>query len=611
VSRQLLFVAVMIVSAVSSSMVDAEGIPAVSEIEAVTVYRGQALVTRKVTVPTETGELEIIVGDLPAQIIGPSLYVSAADGVTIRSVRYRTRAVAAAPKKEVAELDAKIKDLNRQIYANTQRLTALEAKGVYLDKLADFTASTAHLEMAGGVLNTQTLGELTEQMFERRTELTDERIELSQLHQELNEDLALLKRKRGELTRGAGKAVREAVIFLGKTADGPGQVRLSYLVGSANWSPAYNVRLGADGKAVNVEYLAQIYQMSGEAWPGVKLILSTATPQMNAESPLLAPLWVGLAKLPEGGGGGGPLFAGKMSPKQYAAGQASLRNQQRAENLRGTQSGQAASQLGWALNRLAAEAQNLELNVDKKAIRAGRMALRAMAEGLAVSYELPGRMSLASRSDRQLVQIAALKLFGEVHYRAIPLLSSYVYRQAEIVNTSALPLLAGPYSAYIGGEFVGKGRLPLVARGQEVTVGFGVDTQLRCRRELIDKSDKIVWGSRVQTFRYRLRLENYKDTPVALRLIDRVPATKTEDLTIELGRMTDPLSEEPLYVRDLRGRGILRWDILLAANAAASKARDVEYGFEMKFAKDKHIDRYTAGLLKEMEKDYNLMLQAK
>ena len=61
-------------------------------------------------------------------------------------------------------------------------------------------------------------------------------------------------------------------------------------------------------------------------------------------------------------------------------------------------------------------------------------------------------------------------------------------------------------------------------------------------------------------------------------------------------------------MRDLRPRGILRWDIELPAGASGTKARDVKYDFEMKFAKDKHIGRRAASLMKEMRIDYDDMM---
>ncbi len=604
-SKRWMCVIVVLAAVLGSSAASGEGVAVTSKVEQVTLYRGQALVTRKVALPAGQGELEIIVGELPARIVGTSLSASAggADGVTIRSVRYRTRAVAAAPKAEVAALDKQIKQIGRKIYSNKQMVALLGAKGKYLDNLQGFTAPTAKVEMSKGVLNPKTLVEVSNYILQQRTGLTAEGIRLEEARQDLNEELSLLQRKRRELTRGASKTVREAVVFLSKKQRGAGSIRLSYLTGSANWSPAYNVRTTADGKKVKIEYLAQVNQMSGEDWAGVKLTLSTATPAMNAQSPILVPMWVALTGVPKGKAGAFKSVSG------YSQRQSSLGFQQHANIAVWNARPGDAVRANWALNRLAAQAQGLELNVDERVIRAGRQMLQAAAEGLAVSYPLDGSMSLPSRSDRQLVQIAAIELSGKMYYEAIPILSSYVYRAAEVTNTGALPLLSGPYSAYIGGEFVGRGSMPLTARGQTVILGLGVDAQLRCRRELVDKSDKIVWGSRVQDFRYQLRLENYKDRAVTVRLLDRIPASKSENVKITLGQLGEKLSKDPEYVRDQKDKGLLRWDIRLAGGAAKAKAHLVKYSFEMKFAKDAHVGREAAGLLKQMELDNIKMMR--
>ena len=609
-NRIVLCIVSLLAVAGASSPATAKPPPAASRIETVTVYRGQALVTRTVDLPDKTGELELVIGDLPAKVVSASLHAGASGGVTVRSVQYRSRAVAAEPKPEVARLDAQIKLVNRDIFANKQMLAVAAAKGSYVGKLESFVAPTSKVEMSKGVLNPEALGQVSQQIFAMRMEIARETIELTREAEDLAETLALLQRKRSELTRGSGRTIREAVLFLTRTGKGAGGVRLSYLVESASWSPAYNVRLVEGGSGAEVEYLAQVHQMSGEDWTGVKLSLSTATPGMNARSPLLVPLWIdltGLSTDKKGVSMGAYKYVSEYAQEQQKMSQGQYGNIQRAWVLVHEAGG--AAQAGWDLNRNAAEIQGLELNVSGDVVRAyNKLRLGAEEEVLAVSYRLPGTMSLASRSDKQLVQIAALKLPGETYYQAIPLLSTYVYRAAEVVNDSKVPLLAGPYSAYIGGEFVGRGNLHLVARGQKATIGFGVDTQLRCRRELVDKSDEISWGSRIQKFHYRLRLHNFKDAPVTVRMVDRIPATKSEDIRITLGKLSAPLSTDPLYVRDRKDRGVLRWDINLPARAAGAKAADVLYEFEMRFAKDKHIGRQAAAAAKEMRKTYEDMM---
>ena len=66
-------------------------------------------------------------------------------------------------------------------------------------------------------------------------------------------------------------------------------------------------------------------------------------------------------------------------------------------------------------------------------------------------------------------------------------MDSYVYREAELANSSDKDLLAGPITVYLDGRFVGRGEIPTVARGQSFVVGFGADPQLRARRALCSR----------------------------------------------------------------------------------------------------------------------------
>jgi N-terminal domain of unknown function (DUF4140) len=75
--------------------------PAVSRIVAVTVYQGQELVTREVSVPEGEGNVELNVTPLPPQTVDNSLYSEGADGLHVLSTRFRTRAVKDDTRQEV------------------------------------------------------------------------------------------------------------------------------------------------------------------------------------------------------------------------------------------------------------------------------------------------------------------------------------------------------------------------------------------------------------------------------------------------------------------------------------------------------------------------------
>ena len=62
-------------------------------ISKVTVYRGQALVTRTIDADLPAGTSELIITDLPEKIVPESLYAQTSGDVKVLSVRFRERAV--------------------------------------------------------------------------------------------------------------------------------------------------------------------------------------------------------------------------------------------------------------------------------------------------------------------------------------------------------------------------------------------------------------------------------------------------------------------------------------------------------------------------------------
>lgn len=579
-------------------------------VTAVTLYRDQALVTRSIPVPAGKGEVELVVPDLPAQVVPQSLFAEGGK-LAVRSVRFRQRAVHREPDKVIAELDEQMKQLSYDIQLVQHMQQALQQRSNYLNKLENFTAPTAQVEMSKGVLDPKAIAETSMFLFEQRDLIVKQTSELKQKLDLLQEKLNVLQRKRAALGAGGAKTVREAVVFIERR--GGKTLKLSYLVNAAGWSPAYNLRLPSGGKAVAAEYLAHVRQTSGEDWSGVKLTLSTASPRMNAQVPVLVPMWVGLA----------PQDQARREGRDGLNLPQSEQNSSRARTLPAEaaqptpQARQQVLQQTWAkskgdqfragldMNRAAAEMQNVELLVSQSEVRRYRKAMRQAVEGVAVSYELDSPISLESRSDRQIVRILSADLPAESYFQATPLLASYVFRAVEMTNDTGQPLLDGPYSAYVDGEFVGQGSLAMIAPGQGVTVGFGIDPQLRVRRELLDKDDKTFLGSRIQTFEYRLTLASYKAKPVAVRVVDRIPTTIGKDMEITL-KETDPaLSKDQAYLQDDRPKGLLRWDVQVPAGASDEKSVRIDYTYEMKFASDSQTAPTPVNRWDLMSEEYN------
>src|SRR4051794_8085136 len=61
---------------------------AVSKIARVTVYPGNALVTREVDVPAGAGLAELVVSPMPEQVVASTMYSEGADGIRVLTTRF-------------------------------------------------------------------------------------------------------------------------------------------------------------------------------------------------------------------------------------------------------------------------------------------------------------------------------------------------------------------------------------------------------------------------------------------------------------------------------------------------------------------------------------------
>jgi hypothetical protein len=563
----------------------------------VTLYRGQALVTRNIPIDGDAGSREIVVGNLPEQIVANSLFAEGGDAVEIRAVRFRTRAVGEEPREEVRKLDAEIREVQQQLELTAKRQALLGKRSEYLGKLEGFVAPTAHGDLAKGVLDAEALERVTTFAFAQHEKIAEEEVTLAREVRDLQEQLDLLQRKRGEITAGASRTEREAVLFVERAAPGPVEVRLNYLVNNCGWSPAYTLRSGGDRKQVRIEYSALVQQLTGEDWTDVNLTLSTASPALSASGPGLAPFHVTLGSestvnLPNA-------QADANAPPQaanlYGRGLSKVQviDQLQGLNTRRSEFGKAVAnavvfdehnRLNWDLNDVAYGLQQLEINGDATTLSVLRSDTSHDANGPSLSYTLQGAVNLASRSDQQMVRIMQAEMDSRFYHVAVPVLTPYVFREAELMNSSDEDLLSGPITVYLDGRFVGRGEIPTVARGETFVVGFGTDPQLRVQRDLVDKKDGVQGGNRETRFNYRIAIENFGNDATPVRVIDRIPhAEHGEDIRVTLGKMNDPVSDDKLYQRDERPKGLLRWDVEVPANASGESARLVEYEYTIEY----------------------------
>ena len=575
-AKKILLLSVIIALTVplcAASALETEG-----KISKVTVYRGQALVIRNIEIDLLKGNSEIIVTNLPASILPDSIYAQTSADLKILSVRYREQAVSEDTREEVKKLDIEIENLQREIHHTEIRKAHLDNQWDMFVKLRNFTAEAKQIDTDRGLLQYEPVQNLAEYILKKADEYIEKTLAFEDQITDLKKEFELLERKRSELTAGSSKTERQALVYVSASADAKATIELNYLVNNANWEQLYNLRANPENSTVTIEYNAVINQVSGENWDNVILSLSTAQPAMIAEPPVLNPMLVSLsspemqqAQQPESG----TMIYDRMLTQQ----------QLRKSNIK---MGRLANE---ELNTFAIENQILFFNAEQKDIQQFRQQMEQISrvEGVSVTYDLPGSLTLPSRSDRQLVGIASVSAQADFTLLASPLLTDYVYLQADLVNKSDIIFLPGPSSMFRDGRFVGKGQMPLVTIGEKFTAGFGIDSQIQVAHELEDKQSRIQGGNRIDTYNYRIALSNYKNTPAKLRLLDRLPYVKDSSIKIDLTKTSIPLSEDAEYLRSEKKKGLLRWDLELEPNTIGEDATIVTYSFTTEFDRNMRL----------------------
>jgi hypothetical protein len=609
---------------------DAEAPPkaAASKIVNVTVYPDSALVTREVEVPAGAGTVELVVTPLPERTVDSSLYSEGGDGIRVLTTRFRTRPIKENTREEVRKLEDKARTLKQNAEKIQADLDACKQNMALLGKLENFTAASTQHATEKGKMDSEATIALAKYLMEGRGEKTKEMITLQQQLQTNQEEMEFVARKMREMSVGTSRTERDAVIVVDKAKGDAGKVRLNYLVDAAAWRPQYKLRTGKEPKDnVSLEYLAAIKQQTGEDWQNVNLVLSTAQPMLNASPPELTMLAVAVVprnhnvnpgNFPQilaqgqgapnagpgkpgaqfgfqgGFGGGQSGNLGAIPNPEGLANAADLDNtsqllRQQAQQVLNRKNEEQSNEFFNYAGALD-QAKDLVLNPE------GRVAKHALArsrnEGPSVTYHLNARLSVPSRDDEQVLEVTRIDMAPEYFYKAVPVLTSHVYRQANLTNKSKYVLLPGEATMYNGTDFVGRMNLPLVAIGETFTAGFGTEPQLQVHRQMMDKSRTMQGGNQVLKYEYRILVSSYKPERVQLQVWDRLPQAENETMGVSLVKAAPEVSKDPLYLREERPHNLLRWDLEVDPVMNGEKALAVQYEFKLELDKQMTIGSF-------------------
>ncbi len=510
--------------------------PLDSKIAEVVVFPDRARVTRRGTIALETGLHQIEFVDLPRTVDTNSLRAagqgSAAAvllGVEARRVFYSDT-----PAVDVRELEQRLEELQLQDRTLADQQAAAEVRLNFAKGLAEKATEQLARGLAFGradIAQSGTLIDFVQQQIDQAQavlrEVQQKRRDLARQIEKVNNDL---NQRRTAQPRERLTAVVEVEI---KRA-GELTLELTYLVSGAGWTALYDLRLTETTEPkLQLMYLGQVTQRSGEDWIDVALTLSTARPALTTLQPDLKPWYLNVYMPPPAMPAPQPRAAGAVLSKMQTA---------------ATPPEFEAQGFGVAPAPVAMEALSAQVS----------------AEGASVTFQLAQKVSVPSDGSPHKVTVTTFDLSPKIDYLSVPKLAEAVYRRAKIVNRSDFLLLDGPAGLFIEGGFVGTLPLKRTAPNEEFELTLGVDDRVTVKRELKarDVDKKLIGDRRRLRVAYEIEIKNLRAQKIDLEVRDQFPVSRHEQVKVKL-EACDP---KPIEQTDLNE---LKWRLALDPNAKA------------------------------------------
>ena len=539
----------------------AADLKAPSHVDAVTVYPSGAEVTRVTEAHLLAGETTLILEDLPGELDAQSIRVEGAGGAGLEIGSVDSKLVylsTAAQDAERKNLEKEIETLGDERQALDQTLSDADYQKRLLLSLADKQLVPSSDEKSKAVDAVQ-LGSLLD-LVSAKLSVISKTIHEAQIRQrDIDKQVNELNNKLAGIAP-AQVARMQVAVHLTAPAETNGTFKVKYRVGNAGWAPFYDARLTTPEKnqksRIELVRRAEVMQSTGESWENVALTLSTARPLGATSAP---DLWEEEIQVYE------PL-ADKMKKERRTFGGI----------ISGNELDLAMPEAAPTVAQDAASPDEFKSVVQKQAV--------IELAGFQALYGIQGRVSVDNSGTSKKVRIATDGYDATLNALVVPKLDASAYLTATFTIKGEAPMLPGTVNLYRDGVFMGQGALPLLSPDEQAKLGFGADDLMKVKRSEVKRKkgeEGIISTSNVEERAWDIVVKNLHDVTIPVTVIDQMPFSANENVSIEpMAQMTPP-TEKDLDKR----RGVMAWRFDLESKAENT----VKFGYKVTWPQNMQV----------------------
>ena len=512
-----------------------------SEISEVTLFTNQAQVKRTAQTSVESGlnkiQLDVDAYNVDSDSVSAKVY---GDG-EIYSVQLRQVPLKEAPQENIKKLEDKLESLKDRKKSLGLEMNILKKKEKFINSLLDFAKVEIPKELKTSFPRPDDLEKTLAFLDTSLSQINKSDEELAIKIREVDKDIKVTEKELAALRRPRQKYKNAIEILFNSKRDQKVKIEASYLVYSAYWQPFYKVDVPLDLKDVDLTMFSKISQTTGEDWKKITLSISNVVPLRG----------VGLPQLD----------SWDLEPPHF----------------------KQESRLRMMDYEVAMKSAAMEEVDDAYSVGYGAPApepaefAQAAKQQLPLSFEyrLPQALDIQSQDKETILPLFSKTLKGDFFHYAVPKMNALTFLVCEAAADKEL--LAGYLNVYFGGRFIGKTYLPEKKAGEEFNINLGADREVKVKREKIkDKIRETFFGkierqTIIRDMEYKISIENLKDKPMMIKILDNIPVSKTDKIVVKDVKLT-PEPKEKDY-QDREGVNLWEFDI----NAKGKKEITIEF----------------------------------
>jgi uncharacterized protein (TIGR02231 family) len=503
-----------------------------SRITEARVFLAGAQVTRAASATLPAGSTTLVFTGLAQDLDPQSIQVTGKGGYAILSVNHRMNYLTESPKKkEIEALQERMRKIDRE-WAQEK---AMQDIWVNEEQLLGKNSSI------GGQQNGLTAAQLTavnDYVRERLKVTKSNWLAQQEKLTAMQEEKGRLQQQLQQYQAQAPRPTSEVVVDIEARAEVAATFTLSYFVGSAGWTPAYDLRAQAVGQPIDLLMKAQVVNNSGEDWDKVALSLSSGNPTLGGVMPELQPWTLYTFR---------PIHRPMMLDTRQ----------------RGKADAPAMMEMAGAARAAEPDAEVLlPTTVQQRATTA--------------EFRIDRSFSVPSDGAPHLVAVQNHTMGASYTHYATPKLDRDAFLYARTTGWEELNLLPGEANVFFEGTFVGKSFLQLDQPKDTLDISLGRDQGVvveRVKRKSTNEK-AVVGGRRTVTVGWDITVRNTKGTAVDLVLHDQFPLSPQSEVEVRL-------KEDGGASVDTE-RGILAWTLRLEPRAT----RKLGFSYEVKHPKE-------------------------